>query len=57
MNFDLFNFFFDDDLWEVLEYVYLKKYVEFFEGGLFYECLERGENFRFVKYEYNYIEM
>nr|XP_034338521.1 multidrug resistance-associated protein 1 [Crassostrea gigas] len=44
MNLDPFNSFSDDDLWEALEHAHLKKYVESLEGGLLYECSERGEN-------------
>lgn len=44
MNLDPFNSFSDEDLWEALEHAHLKKYVESLEGGLLYECSERGEN-------------
>lgn len=56
MNLDPFNSFSDDDLWEALEHAHLKKYVESLEGGLLYECSERGENLRFVKHKSNQIE-
>ena len=50
MNLDPFESHSDDEIWNGLEYSYLKEYVSSLPDKLMHPCSEGGENLRFVHF-------
>jgi len=48
MNLDPFEEYDDQQIWNALDKANLKKFVENLENTLLFECLEGGENLRFL---------
>ena len=48
MNLDPFEEYDDQQIWDALDKANLKKFVENLENTLLFECLEGGENLRFL---------
>ena len=48
MNLDPFNDYTDEEIWDALEQVNMKSFIENLDKQLLFECTESGENFRFA---------
>ena len=46
MNLDPFNEYEEGEMWEVLENMHLKNFVNSLEGNLKFKCLNGGDNLR-----------
>lgn len=49
MNLDPLDRYTDDEIWQALDKVKLKKFIESLENRLLFMCLEGGENLRYRK--------
>lgn len=48
MNLDPFDSYSDEEVWRALDYSHLKSFVTGLPNGLYHECSEGGENFRYI---------
>jgi ABC-type multidrug transport system fused ATPase/permease subunit len=48
MNLDPFDEYTNDEIWDALEQVNMKSFIENLGNQLWFECSESGENFRFT---------
>jgi ABC-type multidrug transport system fused ATPase/permease subunit len=48
MNLDPFDEYTNDEIWDALEQVNMKSFIENLGNQLLFECSESGENFRFT---------
>ena len=51
MNLDPFDEYAEEQIWDALEKVNMKKYIEILNNQLMFECTESGENFRLLFFE------